>query len=95
MAYEDENRTAISTSTMEQVPLSEIDGGREDSRRSSRGQEEKAEVRGPRKEIPVAVVEQRVSNLAQGVLCKSQVGSADSRSYPDDQALPDRIGADT
>ena len=59
-------------------------GGKSDrsglKRRSSRGVQESAkmsekEVKEPRKEVPVAVVEQRVSNLAQGVLCKSSLRS--------------------
>ena len=51
---------------------------------------ETVEVAG-KEEVPVAVVEQRVSNLAQGCLCEpSQLGTCykliDPRSRIDDQA---------
>mgnify|MGYP006876517052 CR=1 FL=1 len=53
-----------------------------------------AEANAGRREVPVAVVEQRVSNLAQGSLCKSGLTSgrlsqnhAHVRPCPDDQAF--------
>ena len=46
------------------------------------------EERAAKREVPVAVVEQRVSNLAQGCLCESSLDMANDRLDPDDQTLP-------
>lgn len=82
MGYEDDDHTAVNTPDRETVAtaiqMEEMEHGRpitgsEDTVRRVSSRSEKptgSENKGSRKEVPVAVVEQRVSNLAQGALCE-------------------------
>ena len=101
--FEDSTRTA-SRGNEEAVQLSELESGEQGLRQTASGQKKEkrrlslsevrkkrqaaAEENAGRREIPVAVVEQRVSNLAQGALCGS-TGDAktDHRSRAHDKAI--------
>lgn len=68
------------------VELSELEQGESSMRRTQKGKKMKrslsevvkkrkleSEANKGKREIPIAVVEQRVSNLAQGCFCKSKI----------------------
>ncbi len=71
MGYEDE--LPLKEEDLQMRQLSDIEDGGLRRRRSSMSsirRRSRNDSRQPRKEVPIAVVEQRVSNLAQGALCE-------------------------